>query len=199
MNKLLEFKKIFDKYDGVITTSEFIAEGHHHDNLKKLVDKSIIRRIKRGYYEWQYDQIVSDIVIIKKLFPDAVVYLNSALYIYGYIDRTPDEWHFAVDRDSAKQRFKIGYPKIRPYYINKDYMKLGKTTIKYEGYEVQIFDRDRTICDLIRYSNRIDNEIVNQGIKSYIDDPNKNISNLMNYARKLDVEGKVKTMVGMWL
>lgn len=199
MIELLEFKKVFDKYNGVLRTSDFISEGYHHKYLKELLDKAIIRRIKRGYYEWQHEEIISDVVIITRLFPDAIVFLNSALYIYGYIDRTPNEWHLAVSRESAKARFEIEYPKIKPYYISQEYLDIGKSQTDYEGHKIKIFDKDRTICDLVRYSNKIDREIVNQGIQSYIEDPGKNISNLMIYSRKLRAEKRVKTLVGMWL
>jgi len=52
MDNYVEFKGIFDKYDGVIRTSEFQEAGYHHKYLKKLVDEGLVRKIKRGYYEW---------------------------------------------------------------------------------------------------------------------------------------------------
>lgn len=78
-------------------------------------------------------------------------------------------------------------------------MNIGKIKDIYEGQEVNIFDRDRTICDVVRNANKIDKEIVNQAIKSYINDPQKNASNLLKYAKKMRAENKVKTMIGMWL
>jgi len=51
----------------------------------------------------------------------------------------------------------------------------------------------------VGYSNKLDREIVNQGIKSYIEYSKNNISNLMRYAKQLRVEKRVKTIVGMWL
>jgi len=194
-----KYKKVFDKYDGMIRTSEFQAAGHHHSILKELVDHGIVRKIKRGYYEWQNDEFVSDVTIISRLFPDAVIYLISALFIYGYIDRTPNEWHLAVARGSARPRFNIEYPKVKPYYILEEYMSIGKIKDIYEGQEVNIFDRDRTICDVVRNANKIDKEIVNQAIKSYINDSQKNTSNLLKYAKKMRAENKVRTMIGMWL
>lgn len=199
MEKYEEYKKIFDEYNGVLKTSEFQAAGYHHGILKELVNQGIIVKIKRGYYEWQKDEYVSDVTIITRLFPDAVIYLNSALFIYGYIDRTPNQWHLAVVRGSARPRFNIDYPKIKPYYIDKKYINIGKTKDTYERQEINIFDRDRTICDIIRYSNKIDKELINQAVKNYVNDSKKNTSNLMKYAKKMRAEKKVKTMVGMWL
>lgn len=194
-----KYKKIFDKYNGIIRTSEFQAAGYHHKILKELVEQGVIVKIKRGYYEWQNDEFVSDATIITRLFADSVIYLVSALFIYGYIDRTPNEWHLAVVRGSARPRFNIDYPKIKPYYVDEKYMSIGKIKYIYESQQINIYDRDRTLCDVIRYSNKIDKELVNQAVMSYINDSKKNISNLMKYAKQMRVEKKVKMMIGMWL
>lgn len=199
MDNYEEYKNVFDKHDGVIKTSEFQEAGYHHKYLKELIDKGFIRKIKRGYYEWENDEFISDVTIITKLFPDAVICLLSALFIYDYIDRTPNEWYVAVPRGSSRSRFDIKYPKIKPFYINEEYMSIGNVKDVYEGQEINIFDRDRTICDVVRYSNKIDKEISNQSIKNYINDPQKNTSNLLKYAKKMRAENKVKIMIGMWL
>lgn len=199
MGEYERFKKIFDKHNGVIKTSEFQAAGYHHKFLKGLLDQGIIRKIKRGYYEWQDGRFVSDATIITRLFPDAVIYLLSALYIYGYIDRTPNEWHLAVARGSSRPRFEIEYPKVKPYYIHEKYMSIGKIKDVYEEQEINIFDRDRTICDVVRNANKIDKEIINQSIRNYVNDPQKNTSNLLEYAKEMRAEDKVRIMIGMWL
>lgn len=199
MEKYGEYKKVFAQHKGVITTSEFLESGFHHKYLKELMDKGYIRKIKRGYYEWIYDEFVSDTTIITRLFPDAVIYLLSALYLYGYTDRTPNEWHLAVEKGSSRSVFKIKYPKVKPYYITEKYMSIGKTKINYEGQEIKIFDKDRTICDVVRNEGKIDKEIVNQAITSYVSDSQKNVSNLLKYAKKMRAENKVRTMIGVWL
>jgi predicted transcriptional regulator of viral defense system len=194
-----KYKKIFDEHKGVVRTSEFQGSGYHHKVLKELIDQGMIIKIKRGYYGWQNNNFVSDTTIITKLFPDAVIYLLSALFIYGYIDRTPIQWHVAVARGSARARFNIEYPTIKPHFIHEKYMSIGKTKVNYEKQDVNIFNRDRTICDVARHTNKMDKEIVNQAIQSYVKDPAKNISNLMDYAKKMRAEEKVRTMIGMWL
>lgn len=45
----------------------------------------------------------------------------------------------------------------------------------------------------------IKDEKVIQAIKSYINDPQKNTSNLLKYAKKMRAENRVRTMIGMWL
>lgn len=194
-----KYKKVFDFLKGVIKTADFVAAGYNRAILVKLLKDDYISKITRGYYEWNYDKPISDAVIINKLFPDAVVFLNSALYIYKYVDRTPNEWHLAVKKNIRRTRFDIIYPQIQPYYISEKYMSIGKTQVVFEGHKLNIFDKDRTICDVLRYSNKLDKELVNQAIQSYVNDSEKNIANLMKYARDMRTENKVKTIIGMWL
>jgi hypothetical protein len=46
---------------------------------------------------------------------------------------------------------------------------------------------------------KMDKEVFNKAIQSYIRDEKKNISNLLNYAKQLKVLKKVKDLIGVWL
>ena len=65
--------------------------------------------------------------------------------------------------------------------------------------DIRVYDRDRTICDIIRYSNKLDREIVNKAIKAYLSDPGKNIAKLIKYAKEMKTYKKVQLWVGVWL
>jgi predicted transcriptional regulator of viral defense system len=194
-----EYKKVFDKHNGVIKLSDFTKEGFHNTMLGYLIDKGHVAKIKTGYYEWQYEEPVSDAVIIGKLFPEGIVCLESALYLHGYSDRTPTSWHIAVSKNKTKSKYLIDYPPMKFYFIIDRYLEIGKITILYEGHELSIFDRDRTICDLIRYENKMDKEVFNKAIRAYVADSKKNINRLFEYAKDMNVEKKVRRMIGMWL
>lgn len=198
MSDYEDFKAVFRRHGGLMKASEFVNAGFHHKNLEKLMNEKLVRRIKRGFYEWQ-TEFVSDVAILAKMFPDAVIYLNSALYLYEYIDRTPMEWHLAVSRESGRSRFNIVYPRVKPYYISEKYMDIGLTKVSFEGCDINIFDKERTICDLIKYMKKIDRELLNQALKAYLNDPEKNISNLILYSKKLRVYTKIKNIIGLWL
>lgn len=65
-------------------------------------------------------------------------------------------------------------------------LPLGKTTGEIDSAKVRIYDRDRTICDVLRNMSRMDREIFNKAIQGYVHDTKKNIPDLMQYARKID-------------
>lgn len=51
-----------------------------------------------------------------------------------------------------------------------------------------IFDRDRTICDVIRYELKMVKEVFNYAIKAYVKDSKKNIRYLLNYSEIMRIK-----------
>jgi len=96
-------------------------------------------------------------------------------------------------------RTNIDYPFIRAYRIESDLVTLGETTGEIDFTKVRIYDRDRTLCDVLKNMNKMDKEIFNKAIQGYVNDPKKNIPNLMLYAKKMRVQKKVKELIGVWL
>jgi predicted transcriptional regulator of viral defense system len=171
----------------------------------------MIRRIKHGYYEWVSElkrdgfdnhaevRFPDDEILISKLFPDAVVCLNSALFFYGYIDRQPAEWHLMFNRDSNKSRLRIDYPCIVPHFVMKKFHDFGISDSRSDGLKLPIYDRERIMCDVLKYANKLDRELVNQSIQRYIRDPHKDIYRLMEYGKYLRVAAKIDQWIGVWL
>lgn len=137
--------------------------------------------------------------MINRLFPDAVLCMETALFFYGYSQRTPAQWNIAIDKNSSRQRLKIDYPAIRAYRVEPNLLLLGDVKGNVDFEDVRIYDRDRTICDVLRNRNRMDREIFNLAIQSYVKDQKKDIPNLIEYARVLRVQRKMKDLIGVWL
>ena len=58
---------------------------------------------------------------------------------------------------------------------------------------------ERAVCDAIRHAGKMDPEVVNQAIRSYVADPAKSIGTLMEYSRLLRIQRKAESLVGVWL
>lgn len=190
---------IFEKYNYIMTAAQLKSEGFYHANIVNLLDEGVIEKVKRGYYHYVENDNGSEILIINKLFPDAVICMETALFYYGYTDRSPSEWSFNIDKMVSKGRTKIDYPFIRAYRVEASILVLGETKGIIDGESVRIYDVDRTICDVLRSIDKIDKEISNKAIQRYVNDERKNIPNLMEYAKKLRVQKKVRDLIGVWL
>lgn len=190
---------IFKDYDYVMTTAQLSSVKLYYRDIQRMLNEGLIEKIKRGYYHWIESYGKDEIVIINRLFPDGVLCMDTALFYYKYSDRNPAEWHITIDKNTSRQRTQIEYPLIKAYRVESELLPLGKTEGKIDSQKVRIYDRDRTICDVMRNMNKMDKEIFSTAIQGYVKDPKKNISNLMQYAKALRVQKRVKDIIEVWL
>ena len=192
-------KDIFEDYDGMMRTHELYEAHVFYNDIQLLIERGIIEKVRYGYYQWIDSENLSEALTVTRLFPDAIMCMDTALFHYRYSDRTPLAWHLAVSKDSNKRRFKIDYPFIKPYYIEPSILGLGAVDGEMDGNPVRIYDKERTICDCLRYMGKMDKEIFNKAIRCYVEDNEKNIPRLSEYAKKLRIAQKVKTIIGVWM
>lgn len=193
------YKRIFDRYGGMMRTTQLAEEKVFYQHREKLIADGHVEKVRRGYYQWVNPEDFSEAGTVTRLFPDAILCMDTALRYYGYSDRTPADWHLAVSKDSGKSRFNIDYPFVKPYYVEPKVLELGLTKGNMDGHEVRIYDKDRVICDCLRYRNKMDKEIFNKAIQNYIADPEKSIPKLLEYAEPLRVKKIAKDLIGVWL
>ena len=199
MHDVQYYKSIFDKYGGMMRTTQLAEEKIFYPQREKLIADGYVEKIRRGYYQWINPDDFSEVGTVIRLFPDAILCMDTALRYYGYSDRTPGDWHLAVSKESGKSRFKIDYPFVKPYYVEPAVLELGLTTGTMDGHAIRIYDKERLICDCLRYRNKMDKEIFNKAIQKYIVDPEKSIPKLMEYAGPLRVKKLAKDLIGVWL
>ena len=199
MNGTEHYKRIFDQYGGMMRTKELQNENVFYRRLQRLIDEGHVEKVRYGYYQWIDEEDFSEAGTVIRLFPDAILCMDTALRYYKYSDRTPAQWHLTVSKDSGKSRFNIDYPFIKPYYVEPRILEIGLSNGNMDGHEVRIYDKDRVICDCLRYRNKMDKEIFNRAIQSYIADPEKSIPKLLEYAETLRVKKVAKDLIGVWL
>ena len=190
---------IFKDYDYVMTTAQLSAVKLYYRDIQRMLNEGLIEKIKRGYYHWIESYGKDEIVIINRLFPDGVLCMDTALFYYKYSDRTPAEWHITIDKNTSRQRTQVEHPLIKAYRVESELLTLGEANGEIDSQKVRIYDRDRTICDVLRNMNKMDKEIFNKAIQGYVKDPKKNIPNLMQYAKALRVQKRVKDIIEVWL
>ena len=179
---LKEVYQCIDDNGGIAKKEQLAALGIDYRRVLDFVESKDVIRIKNGYYTYGIERF-SEEALIAKLFPDGLLCMESALYAYGYLTNKPYGFHLAIDKNTSKSRFKMDYPKVIPYYTEPESLKIGATTIEYEGFTFGIYDKERVICDCLKYESKMDREDFKQAIQSYIKDEDKVISMLMEYAR----------------
>ena len=81
-------------------------------------------------------------------------------------------------------------------YVDKKYFYLGLTEVETAyGNKVRVYDKERTICDLIKHRNDIDEEIFRKAIYMYLACNDKNLSNLYEYANIMKIQKKLDDLM----
>lgn len=199
MRDIEKIKNVFERYGGMMRTYQLSDKKIYYADIAYLLKEGLIEKVRTGYYQWSDSNHLSEASTVTRLFPDGILCMDTALRHYEYSDRTPAEWHIAVNKYSNRSRFHIDYPFVKPYFVAPELLELGLTEQIIDGNTVRMYDKERVICDCLRYRNKMDKEIFNKAIQSYICDTSKNIPKLMEYASKLRCVSQAKNMIGVWL
>ena len=195
---LSEIKKKMDENGGIIKTSQITELGVDYRRILSWVNDGTLERVKSGYYSFGFKERSEEDLILG-LFPDGVLCLESALYYHHYIDRKPYQWHIAIDKNTSKSRFKMDYPVILPYYTEPEVLKLGVEEIPFASGMMKIYNKQRMICDCLKFEEKLDRDIFKRALLSYIADNSKDIAELLTIARERKVLQKVQSTLGVWL
>lgn len=192
-------RELVKEHDGVVKTSQLYTLGIDYRRIQNFVDWGVLLRIKNGYYSLQEQKLSEDEMIFRLFGEDGVLTMESALYIYGYLPAKPYEYQIAVDKNTSKSRFHLNYPFVHPYYSEPKVLSLGVSEIPFGGGMMKIYDKERLICDCLKYEDRMDRESLKKALLAYIKEPKKDISKLLTYAKERKVVSKVQNRIGAWL
>ncbi len=193
MFDLNRIKKLFSQNGGIMRTCELIKERVYYCDISRLINGGYIEKIKYGYYRW-IKSGTREIELVTTLFSDGILCMDTALSYYGYTSAKPDTWSMAVSKDSCKSRFKLKRIAVKPYFVEPSVLELGLEFCDLDGVPVRMYNRERVICDLLRYRHKMDKEVFYTAIRRYLLDPAKNIARLLEYAAPLRALSSAKQL-----
>lgn len=196
MNKT-KLENLIHKQKGYITTQDAKREGIHREYLTMLVQEEKLVRTMSGVY--QSPHVLEDLFYAYQKKKSRMIYSHeTALYLHGYIDRDPI--FFSATFPTGYNTTQIKQTNLIKYTIKSSLFELGKITIKSPlGNDIIVYDKERTICDIIRSRNKMDKQSFNDGLKHYIRDQSKDLIKLMNYAKTMGIENILRNFMELLL
>ena len=73
------------------------------------------------------------------------------------------------------------------HYWKPDNLTFGIVQQEISGYNVRITDLERSVCDAVKYRNKIGLDVCAEIIRSYVRRRDRNLSRLNDYARRLRI------------
>ena len=199
MNLQERAKEVVVDNNGIAKSADFVAAGIRAVDVVNLCNAGFLNRVRHGYYQLAEQCVSSEEQLLATLIPKGIICVESALFHYGYSDFAPRKWSLAVPRSMSRTKLKIDSLAIQPYYMQPELYELGKITDNFNGVELPVYDRERTICDCFKYRTKLDNEIFNKAVNAYAADEKKNLVNLSKYAKEMKLYTKVMNVMEVLL
>lgn len=143
-----------------------------------------VTRLKRGVYATE-EALANTMIDVEKIVPRGILCLYSAWSYYEMSTQVPSAYFIAIDRD--RKVVVPDFPEIQLIYQNPKILTLGSTQIEIQNYKVSIYNRERCVCDAIKYRNKIGVDVMAEILSSYLKSSNRNIELLRTYAEQLRV------------
>lgn len=199
LNRLEVVGEIFDRAGTIAKTSDFVKRGFTNYDVTQLCRQGVITRIRNGYYWLSKNKPPTEEELIAKLIPQGIVCVESAIFYYGYSDFAPRYWTIAVPRSYSRTIRQMQEVPVKAYYVQDNNLDLGKTNGNFNGVELQVYDRERTLCDCFKYRTKLDHETFNRAVIAYVKDDEKDLAHLSSYAKELHVYEKLMNVMEVLL
>lgn len=176
-------------YNSMIQNDSGIIRADRDNNAEyrkilAAVKEGELVRLRNGLYA-NPDALAGSIVDIDAIIPGGILCLYSAWSYYNLTTQVPDAFYVAVSRS---RKIKLPeFPDIKPVFQRNDLLEIGKDEIEEQGIKVLITDIERSVCDAVKYRNKIGIDVMTEIIDSYLRRKDRNLSRLTEYAKKLRV------------
>ncbi len=147
----------------VLLYNELIKQYKSDYKIKKLIKMGKLFKIEKGIYSDQKN--INYLEVITKKYPNAIFTMDSAFYYHNLTDVIPDKECLALKRNTTK----IKNNKIKVTYYQDNIFELGKSTLKVNGVEIQIYDKERMLIELIRNRKKMGFDYYKEIIQNYRD------------------------------
>ena len=161
-------------------SAEYYTPGVQRDYLASDVES-----FKHGTLVPFWITMKGDVIDINSIVPDGILCLWSAWSIHRLTTSMPQAFHVAVKRN--KRVTVPTFPQVEVHYYTEKVLKVGVSQMIIDGYTVNVYDVERSVCDAVKFRNKVGMDVCSEIINNYLERPERNISRLMDYARALRV------------
>ncbi len=186
-----QIESLFRANNGYLRTKTIKEQGINKYHLEKMVIEGKVERVKRGLYHLNDYVSDNELLEMNVIVPEGVVCLFSAWEHYNLSTFVSSTYHIAVER-SYKIILPV-YPPIQLYYWSSKIHQLGIVEYEENGTKVRLYDREKSVCDAIKYRRKVGIDTAMEVLKNYLKLPDRNLTKLNEYAAVLRVNTVLRT------
>jgi len=152
---------------GIARTRDLERVGVTRTQLRRLVDRDLIKRVGRGLYSLPETPPTEyhDLAEAARRVPGGVVCLLSALRFHELTNQNPFEVWIAIERKAWRP--KVQSPPMRFVYLSGPVLQEGVETHDISGVKVRVFSAAKTVADCFKFRNKIGIDVAVEALADY--------------------------------
>lgn len=182
---MTDYEKIVEiasKNSNIFRTKMVVEAGIRKEKIRELLNRGLIERIGHGLYSLSMES-VDEYYEFQQRCPKGVFSYGTSSFFWNLTDRVPNVLNCTVPRGYNTARLKID-TKVKYHYVPQDLYEIGITEIvSPQGAKIRVYDRERTICDLVKNRKNMDMQLYGNALNVYFKSREKDIRRLMKYGK----------------
>jgi len=179
----------FKKNGGFLCAADSLTATEKYQ-LRRLIENGKVSRVKRGFYHLNDSSKVYQEAEVARMIPNGIFCMYTAWAHYGLTTQVPADYHIAIPK--TLRIVLPQYPPVKLYYWIAQTFELGKTMTEINGSRVTVYDFERSVCDAVKFRNKIGIDLMSEILRNYSSRSDKNLDKLLKYAAQLRIEKTMK-------
>ena len=181
--------------NGILKTADVVTAGISKETFYNYVKRAGLEKAAHGIYlsptAW-----ADEMYLLQAQIPKAVYSHETALYLHDLAEMEPTPFTVTVPANyNSPTLAKKG---VKIVYVKREWYTLGICQMLSPArHSIVVYDMERTICDIIRKRSEMDISAFNYAITRYMKRKEKNLNRLMNYAKVMRLEKKIRETMGV--
>ena len=157
---------------GIISTADVTSEAEYK-RIRRAAQRGELTKLRSGVYA-SPDALLDTMLDIERIVPGGVVCLYNAWSYHRLTTTVPPSFCVAIER-----KRKVVIPPTLPvtiYYWKEENLSLGVTEAVLSGHSVRITNLERSVCDAVKYRNKIGLDVCAEVVRTYLRKEERNFS-----------------------
>ena len=179
-------EELINQKKGLVLTKDVDLAGIPRQYLVIFTKEHKLERISQGVYLTP-DAFDDEMYRLQAKNQKIIFSHETALFLHDLTDRDPLEWSVTIPYGYNASHLRD--EGIVVYTVKKELHLMGVMELKTQfGRPIKAYDKEKTICDIVRNRNNMDIAVLNEALKRYLGSKEKNIQLLLKYAKELGVQ-----------
>lgn len=197
MSQFEKLDRLLESQDGMLRTAQAITAGISKPTFYQFVRVRGLEQVAHGIY-LSRNAWLDSMYLLHLRCPQAIFSHETALFMHDLSNREPLEYSITVKTGYNPTRLKDDGIKV--FTIKTELHEVGLSIAQTSfGHNVPVYDKERTICDVLRSRSQIEIQTFQDALKAYVRRKDKDLRTLMHYAKLFRVENILRQYLGVLL